>query len=248
MPGVEGPQVLLRALTTPATLPWNQARLAQMEARLQAPLPPNVVVWKLRRLDPWRPGAAGRFLAAYVRQPDVGNGLSVTQTFEGRRHAFEFHPPGQRQAEIRRFGLAAVAAGAATLTLAVAVMSAVQTRLAAESQLAALELVLDRWQRQAASQADLSRHDRVLVEAGLENQRAARTLADLAWVAQNRSEGVSIEGALWEPGITAVEIRGDLAPFESAERMVRRSTRPVRPGVSLWGVSDLGVTPQGGGQ
>lgn len=238
------PQVLLRALTTPATFPWVQARVAEMEARLQAPLPPDVVVWKLKRLTPWRSGVAARFLAAYVRRPDVGEGLSVTQSFEGRNHVFEFLPPGQRQQHLRRFGMAAAAAGAATLVTAMALFTAVQTRLESQTQLNSLELVLARQQRQAASQAEVGRRDQILVNAGLEGQRPSRMLADLAWVARNRIDGVSIEGALWEPGLTAVEIRGDQEPFQTADRMVRKSTRQVRPGVSLWGVSDLGVVPQ----
>lgn len=241
----ERPQVLLRALTTPPAMPWDQARAAELSARLQTPLPADVVTWKLRRLTPWRPGAVARFLAAYVRRADVGGGLSVTQAFEGQPYAFEFLPPGQREAMVRQFTLAAAAAGVAVLVAALAVVGAVQARGEAQRQLSSLELTLERRARQAASQAELDRRDQALAAGGLEAQRPARMLADLAWVAQSRADPVRLEAVLWEPGLTAIEVRGDEEPFQATDRKVQRASRPVRPGVALWGISQLGVTPDG---
>ena len=239
-----GPQVLLRAVTTPPAPPWDQSRAADMEARLQAPLPAEVVSWRMRRSEAWRPGQPGRYIVAYVRRSDVGEGFSTLETFEGRSYPFEFLPPGQREATIRRFTLAAAGAGAVTLVATFAVVAAIQARGEAEVRLNSVELTVARRQAQAVSQAELARRDQTLAGAGLDAQRPARALSDLAWVAQNRSEGVGIEAALWEPGLTAVEVRGDQQPFTAVDRMLRRAARPVRPGVSLWGISSLGTVPQ----
>lgn len=243
-PEVDAPQVLLRAVTTPPAPPWDQARAAEMEARLQAPLPADVVTWRLRRLEPWRPGQAGRYLAAYVRRTEIGEGLSTTETFDGAGYTFDFLPPGKREAMVRRVALVAAGAGVATLVTALALVAAIQARGEAATQLASIELTLDRRQAQAASQAELARRDQILVNAGLEAQRPYRALADLAWIGQSRVQTVTLEAALWEPGLTAVEVRGEGEPFQATDRLLRRAPKPVRPGVNLWGVSELGVTPQ----
>jgi hypothetical protein len=240
----EPAQILLRGVTTPPATPWDQARAAEMEARLQSPLPAEIVVWRLRRLQGWRPGAPGRFVAAYVRRADVGDGLAASEAFEGRDLQFEFIPPGRRQALARRFVLAAAAAGAASLVLAVAVATALQGRGETAARLAGLEQTLDRQQRQQAARAYLASRDQLLASAGMAAQQPSRVLSDLAWMAQNRVEGVNLEAVLWEPGLVAAEVRGDQAPFQATDRALRRADRPIRPGVSLWGVIDTGPAGQ----
>jgi hypothetical protein len=103
------PNVFVRTLSTPPGLPWEQARVADLEARHGSPLPIAEVVYRLRRLEGWRPGSPGRFAAFYVLAAEVDGRLEATAQVEGREIAVTFVTGGARIAEAGRSALRVVA-------------------------------------------------------------------------------------------------------------------------------------------
>lgn len=229
-------QVLLRGLSTPPAPPWDQARAADLEARLQSPLPADTVMWSLKRLETWRPGAPGRFVAGYARRGDVGEGLEVLKTFDGRELTFRFLSAALRRQQAKRIFASGAVAAVSSLVLAISIATAVQTRNAATVELDRLEQRIDRQDRLNNGQALILQREQILNGAGLTTQLPSGALEDLAWIAEHKTEAVNLEGLLWEPGLAAVEVRGAENPFVAGDRTIRRADKVVRPGVVLWGV------------
>ncbi|PXA95305.1 hypothetical protein DMC25_00950 [Caulobacter sp. D4A] len=242
-PQVQPARVFARSIMTPAGWPWEQVRAAEIEARHATPLPLGDVVSQVRRLEAWRPSRPSRFAAFYVRRGQIGERLESDVLLSGERHRVVFVSPVQRR---RRFQLLAGAGVAAALLVFGAVLAAVsakQTGDAAEQRLAVLEA------KAAADlrRAQIVRRQRKLSEAIEDRDRGPgfeAPLSDLAWCARNKRPEARVLAWHWEPGLTAVESRGQDTPFVVSDRPVQRSSAAVRRGVWLWGLGAAGqATP-----
>lgn len=82
-----GAKPFTRVVTTPPALPWDQARAAHLEARHTSPISAGTSGQSLsiivKRLEPWRPKTAGRFVAVYLRGAPKG-ALSFDIEVQGR--------------------------------------------------------------------------------------------------------------------------------------------------------------------
>lgn len=230
--------MFVRPVPTRAAMPWDQARAAALEARLNAPLPISELAWQIKRLEPWRPGAPGRYVAIYARREDVRDGLSGFADVEGHSIPVQFPSPGKRREQARRLAVVGIGAGLAAFLLVSSAISVFATRARATSQLEALELATAHRLDQIRARKALQAQAQAIAAAGLIDRRASRMLNDLAWAARNRTSDAGVEGFYWEASLLAVEVRGETSPFGAADRKVERSAKPVRPGVWLWGVAD----------
>lgn len=236
--GTQAPRVFTRLVVTPPALPWEQARAAGLDARMNAPVASPDIVQHVRRLDRWRPGRPGRFLAAYAREANVGEGLTTECQVEGRTVTVSFVSAARRQADLRRATLLVGVAAATLVALAGGVAAAIAGRLTGEAALVAAEDVAARQSRLAAQQALLQAQDRALSGVDGERRRIEAVTRDLAWASRARSPDAAVEGFHWRPDYFAVEARGEQSPFAArSDRQVNRAGKPVRRGVWLWGVA-----------
>lgn len=231
--------LFVKPVTTRPALPWDQARAAVLEARLNSPLPIEELAWQLRRLDPWKPGAPGRYAAIYARRDDVRDGLTAIADLDGRAIPVQFPTPGKRQEQARRLAVTGVVASIAVFLLVGTSISVFAVRARASAELESLELATARRLEQVRVQKSLQAQSQAIARAGLTDRRASRVLGDLTWASHNKTADADIEGFVWEGDLFAVEVRSDASPFAAADRKIERSNSPVRPGVWLWGVSAL---------
>lgn len=230
--------LFVRPVPTRAAMPWDQARAAALEARLNAPLPISELAWQIKRLQPWRPGAPGRYVAIYARREDVRDGLTAVADVDGRSIPVQFPSPGKRREQVRRLAVVGTGAGLAAFLLVSSVISVLAVRARATAQLESLEQTTARRLEQTRVQKALQAQAQAVAAAGLTGRRASGVLSDLAWAVRNKTPDAGIEGFLWEGSLFAVEVRGETSPFQAADRRVERSASSVRPGVWLWGVTD----------
>lgn len=229
--------LFVKPVTTRPAMPWDQARAAALEARLNAPLPISELACQLRRLEPWKPGTPGRYAAIYARRQDVQGGLTATAELDGAQIPVQFPSPGKRTQQAQRLAIVGVVAGVAAFLLVSTAISVFATRAKASSQLEALEVATARRLQEVRVRAALADQSQAIAQAGLVERRASRVLVDLAWASRSKVADASIEGFVWEGDLFAVEVRGETTPFSVSDRSVERSSSPVRPGVWLWGVS-----------
>jgi len=235
--GADEPKVFARVISVPPGMPWDQRRAVGLEARAAAPLPIGEVVYRLRRLEPWTPGSAGRFVAFYVRAVEVGDQLATTVPVEGRTMAVSFLSFAEQARRARRLATLALAVGAMPLLALGSLSLALGARAKAEERLAGLELQAARKLTQAEAVERLKSQARALEAARLRGQGLNDMLKDLAWASSAKAATSRIEGVHWDHGFMAVEVRGDANPFERLDRPLQKSARPARPGVWLWGVA-----------
>lgn len=230
------PTVFVRILSTPPGLPWDQARMAGLDAHAGAPLPMNELVYRLRRLEPWNIGRPARYAVCYVRARDAGDRLIATVVADGRPLTLEFVSGAERVRKARLLGLLAAAAVATGLLTSGAVGSALALRVSLAGRLLALgPLATDALRRAKAIQAR-KEDAHALSEEHLRGQSVTNFLSDLAWVSRMRASGAHIDVLHWDHGYMALETRGDTAPFGQTDRPTIKSNRPVRSGVWLWGI------------
>lgn len=232
-------RVFVRMINARPGPPWDQSRQATLDARLGAPAPLSEVVYRLRRIDPWRPGSSARFAAIYARTQDARAGLVVTPTIDGRRISVSFTPPAQHARQARSLLIALVASGAATALVVTAVGVATARRGEATSALESFERIAAARVKQSAELGRMKRQTVLLDAAGLSGRRLDDVLSDLAWASRSKAAGAHIQALHWDHGFMAVEVGGDVAPFEATDRTVERAKAQVRPGVWLWGVGSL---------
>ena len=242
-PEAAQPNVFVRTLSTPPGLPWEQGRVADLEARHGSPLPIAEVVYLLRRLDGWRPGSPGRFAAFYVLANEVDGRLDASAEVDGRDIAVTFVTGGARIAQAGQAALRVAAIVALGVVVAWSAGAAFTRRGETE---AAIQLVEQRATGKL-KRAETARRggdlDRLLTQELNRGTRLRDVLGDLAWVSNATAPGARIDALHWEPGFMAVAAKGEASPFQAAaDRQVRRAGRPLRPGVWLWGVTD--ATPQ----
>jgi hypothetical protein len=232
------PKVLVRTIPTPPGLPWDQARAARLEAVHGAPLPMADIVFRLQRLDPWRPGAPGRYVAFYVLARELTGRLDTTVEVDGRILPVSFLTPAQQRVQARRVLTIGVAAGLAVFVVTASVGAAFAKRSQAEATLSALETRAATRLRAVEVRQKLKTQNRALEAQPDRGGRIRDALSDIAWASAAKSPEAHIEQLHWEPGLLAVEVRGTPAPFGANEdRAVQKAAKPVRHGVWLWGVT-----------
>jgi len=237
--GPVSPTVFVRTISTPAGAPWDQARVAALEARVGAPLPLSDVVYQLKRLDGWAFGRPARYAACYVRSNEVGEDFETLTEIDGKSVSVRFLSQAEQARRTRQFSMIAAGAAVTFLLVVGAGLSAVALRSDLEIRLAALEQTTDTCLRRAEVQQQEREQSRALVAAHTEGHTVNDVLRDLQWVSANKVSGAHIDSIHWESGFLGVEARGDGAPVASSERSVIKVNKPVRPDVWLWGISPM---------
>jgi len=227
------PAVFTRVLATPPGLPWDQARVARLEAARAAPVAIEGLTLRLKRLAPWRNGKAGSFAAFYVKTEALGGGFRTSKVIDGRTVAVEFKSRAQAKAEGRLLALFVGIGGGAAVAVLTAIIAAAAIRHSGDQRLDDLARRSSHELRQAQVTSALKRQNAAL--RGVDNPGAyvGEVLEDLAWASRTRRPDVPVEGFHWRPAGFGVEVRGGEAqPF--ADARVLRADRPLRPGVWLW--------------
>lgn len=239
------PQVFVRALSVPPGAPWEQARAARLDARHGAPLPIGELMHQVRRLEPWGPGKAGRYAALYVRAREYQAPFETDVEVGGRTLRAQFGARAVDRDRARMLALVAgllVVSGAALgggLMLALGARSEATARLEAAEQLAASRLKMAEGVRARQQQA------RELRDLVGQARPMGEVVGDLTWVATSKAPEARILAVRWEGGLLAAEARGETPPFQSVDRPVAKASRPLRPGVWLWGVGRPGARTGG---
>jgi hypothetical protein len=238
------PKVFVRTLLTPPGLPWEQARTAELDARLSSPLPAGDVVYQLRRLEAWRPGSPARFAAFYVLARDVDGRLETQAQVDGRDIRVVFESAEVSANRAKRLGAIGLAAGAVAFALVLVVALALGRRAELEAKLATTEQQADVKLRAASAKARLKAQDQALRHWRDKGRPLSEIMADLAWVSGAKTGGSGIDGLHWDQDLLAVEAPGETPPLVVfGDRKLRRSTKPIRPGVYLWAVERQDITP-----
>jgi hypothetical protein len=232
----QAPKIFPRILTSPPGLPWDQSRAAMLDARLNAPMPIGELVVQLRRLSPWRPGEAGRFVAFYARRVDIEGGLVESVLVDGAAFLVRFETEAAQAARrLLVIGIAG-AIGVTAALLFTGVSLALANREDAQMQMTRLEAeITARNHALNARNRDLA-EARNIDNADLTGRDLDHLLTDLAWTDAAKAPDLRLLGWFWDKGYMAVEVRSP-APFPSADRPVRRNDKPTRQGVWLYGIS-----------
>lgn len=235
------PNVFVRTMMTPAGFPWQQRRSADLDARLGSPLPMGDVTYRIKRLEGWRFGAAARFAAFYVLARDVGERLEAHTQVDGRevRVVFETGSPSIKRTG--RVGLVAlviaVIGGAIVLTGGLALMR----RLETESRLQLVEQKVQAASRKSVVESRLKKQATALGALSNPGASISDVLADIGSTGAMKAPSSRIEAFHWDQGLIAVEARGKTVPFEAPPgQRLRRSSKPIRSGVWLWGLEKQG--------
>jgi hypothetical protein len=231
------PKVFVRTLQTPPGWPWEQARTAELEARLSSPMPPGDAVFQLRRLQPWRPGTLARFAAFYVLARDVDGRLETQAQVDGREARVVFEDPALAADRAKRLGVIGLAAGVVAFALVLVAGLALGRRAELEGRLAAAEQQASVKLRGASAKARLKAQAQALRNWPDKGAPMSNVLADLAWIGGAKAGEARIDGVHWDRDVLAVEAPGAAPPLVVfGDRKLRRSVKPIRPGVFLWAI------------
>jgi hypothetical protein len=231
------PQVFVRTLTAPPGWPWEQRRNIELEARHGAPLPIGELVYRVRRLEPWRSGAGSRFAVFYVAARDVPGQLEATADVDGRPLSVTFSTGAGLTGQAGRALARSLFLGVAAVLILTSIGAAVAQRAETDAKLSLVE------QRAAARLRAAEGRDHVRMQARMldnvpeRGPTLADVAADLAWASNAKRADVRLEGLHWDRGLMGLEVRAESSPFEGLiDRPMRRSAHAVRPGVWLWAV------------
>jgi hypothetical protein len=237
------PKIFVRSVSAPAGMPWSQARIAALEARLGAPLPLHEVVYQLQRLETWRWGQPARYATFYVRAREVGDALSTTIEVDGRPISVQFLSKAEQARRGRSLLIVAlIAAGFAALLVA-AITTALAARAASAERLADVEHLAMSRLKAAESEERLKEQTRALNAAGIEPHRMSDVFKDLNWASAAKSPAAHIQALHWDHGYLAVEVRGDAEPFAQTDRTIVKVAKPIRAGTWLWGITPTQPPP-----
>lgn len=238
------PKVFVRTLLAPPGLPWEQARTAELDARLSSPLPAGDTVYQLRRLEAWRPSSPARFAAFYVMARDIDGRLETQAQVDGRHVRVVFESAAMSADRAKRLGAVALAAGVIALGLVLMVGVALGRRAELEAKLANAEQQADVKLRGATAKARLKAQAQALGHRPDKGKPMSEVMADLGWISGAKIGGARIEGVHWEQDLLAVEAPGTLPPLVVfGDHSLRRATKPIRPGVFLWAVERQAIKP-----
>jgi hypothetical protein len=232
------PQVVVaqfvRDVITPPAPPWRQRQVAELEARLGAPIASGGLTYRIARLESWKLGRQGRFKVVYTRAgPSSGaSGLQASASATASIGAAAFEDERTRL-------LIAIGVALVSLTLfGIAISSALGRRTDVAASLFSLDGALGRAEHRAAELAELDRRAVALDRVGGTDRSVERLLGDLDWLAGHRRPDVAIMSVHWLRGISAIETASSASPFLDPDRQIQRASHPIRPGVWLWGVVD----------
>lgn len=235
------PTILTRTIAAPPGAPWDQARAADLEARLGAPLPIAELKYRLRRLDAWAPGRPGKFAAFYLKAVDYRAPFETVLQVEGAAVTVAFGANTRRLTQART-GLIAVGAGAAAVLL---IIAGVGSAFSARSDARALADRAERLTVARTRTLDAFRHRQASLSAAHALAKGRTTVSelvtDLDWAGAGREADARILAAHMYQGLFAVEARGPRSPFTSTDRAVTRSGRPVHDDVWLWAVGPASI-------
>lgn len=238
------PKVFVRTVLAPPGMPWEQTRTAELDVRLSSPLPAGDVVYQIRRLEAWRPGAAARFAAFYVLARDVNGRLETHAQVDGRDVRVVFESAEVSSARAKRLVAVGLGAGIIVFALVLAVSLAVGRRVELEGRLAAAEQQADAKLRAASAKARLKAQDQALRQWRDKGRPLSDLMADLGWVSSAKTGGAQIDGVHWERDLLAVEAAGPQPPIAVfGDSKLARSIKPIRPGVFLWAVEKQSIKP-----
>jgi hypothetical protein len=229
-------KVFLRSISAPAGLPWDQTRAAELDARLGAPLPLADVVYRLRRLEPWRPGRAARFTAFYVRAAEIGDAFVTHVTVDGQAVEVRFLSAAAQSRRMRAASLLLLGVVATVALCGAMVGVAIASRAQAKAQLEQAERLSSTRLRQARKIQRLKAQTVALNAVTGQNQQLEDVIRDLIWTSRAKAPLARVEAWHWDRGYVAVEARGEGEPLLASGRELRRADRPVRRDVWLWGV------------
>ncbi len=230
------PQTFVRPVTTPAALPWEQSRAAGLEAALSMPSAKGDLRYRLVRTKGWRPGQPGRFAAVYLKGAAPEISCTAEILVEGRALKIAFISDATRRRQIKEQAVALVAfAGPAALFI-LALSGSIAVRSDRELRLQALEAKAARAELFTKRLAKERAEARLFSHSGLADHTLKEAQADLSWLARNRNLAAHVQAIHWEGGLMTITARGDTPPLRSSERELRRSAKPLQPGLWLWGV------------
>jgi hypothetical protein len=231
-----GPKVFVRAISVPPGAPWEQGNAATLDARHGAPLPLSEVVYRMRRLEPWAPGRAGRYAAFYVRSREIGDDFIAHPTVDGRTVTVSFLSFAAQKRRLRKLTIVAGIAVGAIAVGALSVASALSARERASEQIVTLQRVATLRLRDAEAIERLKQQTRLLDAERVRGQRLSDVLNDIAWASRAKSPDVMMQSLHWDHGYMAFEVRGEGAAFRILDRPALKSPKPVRKNIWLWGV------------
>jgi len=223
-----------RVLNTPPGWPWDQARIATLEARHTSPVSGGDIAIVMRRLQPWGFGEGGRFVAIYVRDREIQEGLKLDLEVGGKKIVIDMPSPLRKaeQARERLWNLGL--AGLIACCLVGLSMMTLQRRTAEAERLTELETQMTRKVRDAEGVGRAKADAEALADLNLDNRTVDNAMQDLKVISLQRDPASRIDAFYWSKGYWAVEVHGDTPPVKDATVPLQRSTKPVRKGVWLW--------------
>ncbi len=243
---VGAPSVFVRSFTTPIGWPWEQARAAELEARHAAPLPLEEVLFRVRRIGLWRPGGEGRHAAFYVLKSMVRGRLEATAEVEGRPYSVAFQSHGLDMVRAGSLAVRWGIGGGLLVLLVAALIVAVGTRAETSARLGLAEQKANGKLRRLEAQEKVRSESSALAQQLDKGARLKDALADVARLSDARQPDAMVEAVYWRPNFVAVEARGEESPFgPMVDRPVRRSPKPLRPGVWLWAIGEPTASSDG---
>ena len=231
------PKVFVRTILVPAGLPWEQGQGADLEARNGSPLPIADVVYRIKRLEGWRPGAPGRFAAFYVLAKEINGQLEAAAQVDGKSIGVTFVSAAEDGRRAKLLGAVGIVVAAISFGLVLSVGLALTRRAETATGLEIAEQKAQVKFKGARAKERLRAQDRALADWPEKGARLSEVLADIAWVSSARDPAVRIEALHWDQGYIAVEARGMNPPLLlTGDRTLERSAKPIRKGVWLWGL------------
>ena len=230
-------KVFVKTVITPPGLPWDQARAAALEARIGAPLPLDQVLFRLKRLEPWKLGQAARYAVGYLRKSDAGEAFNADVIVDGKARQIRFRSAAETENQRKQLATIMFAGTLVLAATAGGIGSALIVREKAEARLAAVEQASLGKLRAAKKESRLKAQARILDAAKRREATVGDMLNDLSWASLHRAQGVRVEAFHWDRRYIAVEVRGQVPPFANSERTLTKAPQPLRRGVWLWGVA-----------
>jgi hypothetical protein len=236
-PTQDQPKVFVRKLVAPPGWPWEQGRLADLDARLGSPLPAGDVSYQLKRLEPWRPGGPARFAAFYVLAAEVTGRLETHAQVDGRAIVVVFESTEETARRAKQLGMVGLSSALAIFVLVAALGGALARRAQLEGQLASAEQKAALKLRGVSAKARLRVQDQSLRAWPDRGAPLGEVLADIAATSGAVDGQARIEAFHWERGLIGVEARGERPPLiVFADQQLKRSARPIRRNVWLWAI------------
>ncbi len=230
-----------RVVVTPAGWPWDQARMARLEARHTSPVSDVMIGDDLhivvQRLGLWKPGTDGRFVAVYLRGSDMRAGQTLTVEVQGQSVKIALPSAGGLSPLSDRTAIL-IAGLIVAACLVVQVDLLWQRRQDADARLSAVEAVVERQSHDAAQLAAAQADAQDLAAMGVHPHTVDDVVQDLNTISVARNADARVQAFLWDDGHWAIEVSGTNPPVSLEGFDLERSPAPIRPDVWLWTPAD----------